>query len=69
MTTENIATIIDLLKYYYYADFIVMFFMFIMGMGLGLSFRELLEEILKNFGKKQERTIMTFMAYSLNISG
>ena len=51
MTVENIATIIDLLKYYY-VDFIVMFFMFVMGIGLGLSFRELLEEILKNFGKK-----------------
>ena len=52
MTVENISIIIDLLKYYYYADVIVMFFMFIMGIGLGLSFRELLEEILKNFGKK-----------------
>ena len=52
MTVENITIIIDALKYYYYADVIVMFFMFIMGIGLGLSFRELLEEILKNFGKK-----------------
>lgn len=47
MTIENIATIIDLIKYYYYADFLVMIFMLIMGFGLGLSIRELIEEILK----------------------
>ena len=50
MNTETLQIIIDILKFYY-ADVIVMIFMFIMGVGLGLSFRELLEEILKKFDK------------------